>query len=219
MDVIRVFGDRREAGAILTEALRNRLKGDCVVLAIPRGGVVVGRVIADALGLPLDVIVPRKIGAPGQPELAIGAVISWGNSDTVLDSKATEYLKVSEDYIKQRVGQELEEVKRRLLAYRGTVEPPNVVNKNVVLVDDGIATGYTVRAASLALRRLGAARVVLAVPVAPPDSLEALRPDFDEVICVSAPTPFPAVSYWYRDFRQVTDQEVVDMLKRSSTDY
>ena len=126
------------------------------------------------LAAPLDVIVPRKIPAPDQEELAIGAVVSWGDHERLLDHHAVRYLKVSEDYITREVERQLAEINRRLLAYRGTTDPPDVAGRTVILVDDGIATGYTTRAAVLAVGRLGAGKIVLAVPVGPADSLAAI---------------------------------------------
>lgn len=209
------FDDRRQAGQELARALKEYEDTDSVVLAIPRGGVVVGYEVASTLGLELDVIVPRKIPAPGQEELAIGAVASWGNHESILDEGSVRFLGVSEAYVKQQVETQLAEVRRRLQAYRGTVDPPDVAERNVLLVDDGIATGYTTRAAAVALRRLGASKVVLAVPVGPPDSVEALRPFVNDLVCLRTPSPFMAVGYWYRDFRQVSDAEVVELLERS----
>ena len=173
----------------------------------------VGYEVALKLDLDLDVIVPRKIGAPGQPELAIGAVASWGDHARILDESSIRYLRVSQDYIDREVSEQLAEVNRRLFAYRETAEPPNVEGRTVLLVDDGIATGYTTRAAALALRRLKASRVVLAVPVGPPDSMETVGRDVDEFVCLATPHPFFAVGYWYRDFLQVSDDEVVRLLR------
>ena len=173
----------------------------------------VGYEVALKLDLDLDVIVPRKIGAPGQPELAIGAVASWGDHARILDESSIRYLGVSEEYINREVSEQLAEVNRRLFAYRETAEPPNVEGRTVLLVDDGIATGYTTRAAALALRHLKASRVVLAVPVGPPDSIETIRRDVDELVCLATPHPFSAVGYWYRDFLQVSDDEVVRLLR------
>ncbi len=209
------FDDRRQAGQELAQALKEYEDTDSIVLAIPRGGVVVGYEVASTLGLELDVIVPRKIPAPGQEELAIGAVASWGDHESILDEGSVRFLGVSEAYIEQQVEAQLAEVRRRLQAYRGTVDPPEVNERNVLLVDDGIATGYTTRAAAVALKRLGASSVVLAVPVGPPDSVEALGPFVNDLVCLRTPSPFMAVGYWYRDFRQVSDAEVVELLERS----
>ena len=211
----RPFENRNQAGLELASATSNYRGQDCVVLAIPRGGVVVAYEVAAALGLALDVIVPRKIGAPGQPELAIGAVASWGNHERILDERAVAYLSVGEAYIEAQVQQELAEVNRRLLAYRDTTDPPDVAGRKVILIDDGIATGYTTKAASLALRHLNASQIILAVPVAPSDALEAIGPYVDEIVCLKTPSPFMAVGYWYHDFAQVSDAEVVELLRKA----
>ncbi len=169
--------------------------------------------VAETLDLELDVIVPRKIGAPGQPELAIGAVASWGDHDAILDEQTVRILGVSREYIEREVEQQLAEVARRLAAYRGTSSPPRVEGRSVILVDDGIATGYTTRSAATALRNLNAGSIVLAVPVAPPDSLATIKPYVDEIVCPRTPYPFLAVGYWYRSFEQVTDDEVIALLR------
>jgi len=209
------FNDRHEAGILLARALEHYKDTDTLVLAIPRGGVVVGYEVATALNLDLDVIVPRKIPAPGQEELAIGAVASWGDHDIIIDEHAIRFLGISEDYVREEAERQLREVNRRLRTYRGTTEPPDVTGRNVILVDDGIATGYTTRAAALALKKLSANRVVLAVPVGPPDSVETLRAYVDELVCLRTPSPFLAVGYWYRDFRQISDAEVIELLEKS----
>jgi putative phosphoribosyl transferase len=209
------FNDRHEAGILLARALEHYKDTDTLVLAIPRGGVVVGYEVATALNLDLDVIVPRKIPAPGQEELAIGAVASWGDHDIIIDEQAIKFLGISDEYVREEAERQLREVNRRLRTYRGTTEPPDVTGRNVILVDDGIATGYTTRAAALALKKLSANRVVLAVPVGPPDSVETLRAYVDELVCLRTPSPFLAVGYWYRDFRQISDAEVIDLLEKS----
>lgn len=208
------FANREEAGDELARAIKRC--DDCIVLAIPRGGVVVGYRVAKELGAHMDVIVPRKIPAPGQPELAIGAVASWGDHERILDEHTVRMLGVSPEYIESEAERQVAEINRRLSAYRGSTEPPDVEGRRVILVDDGIATGYTTRAAAIAVRRLQAASITLAVPVGPPDSIEALRPHVDEVVCLRTPSPFLAVGYWYRDFEQVSDEEVVDLLERAS---
>lgn len=213
--MIEPFEDRYDAGRALAAALMNYKDTDALVLAIPRGGVVVGCEIAVALNLDLDVIVPRKIPAPGQEELAIGAVASWGDHGHILDRRAVLMMGINEEYIERQVERQLAEINRRLTAYRGTADPPEVAGRTVILVDDGIATGYTTRAAAIALRNLGAGRVVLAVPVGPPDSVEAMRSYVDAVVCLKTPFEFVAVGCWYRDFRQTTDEEVIECLNRA----
>lgn len=210
--MVEPFEDRRQAGRELAKALNAYKDADAMVLAIPRGGVLVGYEVASELNLDLDVIVPRKIPAPNQEELAIGAVASWGNHERLIDERSVLYLGVTDEYIDRQVQAQLEEVNRRLLAYRGTTDPPDVSGRSVLLIDDGIATGYTTRAAAMALRNLKASRIVLGVPVGPPDSLAAMRAIAQEIVCLRMPEPFMAVGYWYRDFRQITDQEVIDLL-------
>lgn len=207
------YEDRQQAGRELAVLLERFRDSDAIVLAIPRGGVVVAYEVAQTLGLELDVIVPRKIGAPGQPELAIGAVASWGDHDAIIDEQSIRILGVSREYIEHEVERQLAEAARRLAAYRGTSAPPRVEGRTVILVDDGIATGYTTRAAAIALKNLKAGSIVLAVPVAPPDSLVAIKPYFDEIVCPRTPYPFLAVGYWYRSFEQVSDEEVIALLR------
>ncbi len=213
----QAFETRQQAGAELARALDSYRDSDSIVLAIPRGGVVVGYEVARELDLELDVIVPRKIPAPQQEELAIGAVASWGDHEAILDEHSIRFLGVTQSYIEREVARQLEEINRRLLAYRGTKDPPQVAGRTVILVDDGIATGYTTRAAGIALRKLNAARVVLAVPVGPPDSIRALEPFFDEIVCLRTPEPFVAVGYWYNEFQQVSDAEVVELLEKAAS--
>lgn len=211
--LIQPFENRKQAGQALAAALEHYRGTDSIVLAIPRGGVVTAYEVAKAFGWELDVIVPRKLRAPGQPELAIGAIASWGDHERLLDQRSIEMIGVSNEYIEREVNEQLSEVGRRLIAYRGTTDPPNIAGRTVVIVDDGIATGYTTRAAILAARNLKAAKIILAVPVGPPDSVEALRPYVDELICLMTPFPFMAVGYWYADFDQVTDSEVIALLE------
>ncbi|MCE5197912.1 MAG: phosphoribosyltransferase [Armatimonadota bacterium] len=209
------YFNRRQAGEELARALESYKDSDCIVLAIPRGGVVVASEIADRLGFDLDVIVPRKLRAPMQPELAIGAVASWGDHERMLDERTIRLLGVSQEYVDREAETQLTEINRRLLAYRGTTEPPSVAGRVAMLVDDGIATGYTMRAAAIAVRNLAAQHIILAVPVAPPDSLESLQPYVDEIVCLKTPTSFIAVGYWYRDFEQVSDDEVINLLHKA----
>ena len=214
-DPAQVFENREQAGKELAKAIGPCEDEECVVLAIPRGGVVVGYVVAESLALPLDVVVPRKIPAPNQPELAIGAVASWGDNELMIDERSVRILGVTEDYITRESQRQLDEVTRRLIAYRGTTDPPDVRGKLVILVDDGIATGYTTLAAIAAMRRLGAESITLAVPVGPPESLETLRPRVDRLICLRTPSPFMAVGYWYWDFEQVSDDDVIELLRKA----
>ena len=207
-----IFADRRDAGERLAQALRH-LGSNAVVLAIPRGGVIVGDVVARELGVPLDVVVPRKVGAPGNPELAIGAVAP---GIRVLDARMIRALGVSERYLEREIAAQEAEIERRQHAYRGGRPPQPVSGRVAVIVDDGVATGSTAVAALRWARQEEAERVVLAVPVAPPQTIERLRADADEVVVLETPQPFLAVGEWYRDFDQTTDEEVVSALARSA---
>ena len=209
-----IFTDRAQAGERLGEALRGRLgSSNAVVLAIPRGGVIVGEAAARALGAPLDVVVPRKIGAPGNPELAIGAVAP---GIRVLDPRMVGGLGVSDAYLDHEIAAQEAEIERRQHAYRQGRPPQPVDGRVAIVVDDGVATGSTAVAALRWAREQGAERVVLAVPVAPPQSLERLRAEADDVVVLETPSPFFAVGEWYRDFDQTSDRQVVDALARSA---
>jgi len=177
-----------------------------MVLALPRGGVPVGEVVARALGLPLDVFTVRKIGAPHQPELAIGAVAAGGV--LVLDERATGSMNISRETLDAAVAREREELLRRERLYRGERPPLNLQGCTAILVDDGLATGYTMLAAVRAVRTQQPARVVVAVPVAPPSTIERLKSEADEIVCVHSTENMFAVGEFYEDFRQVTDDEV-----------
>ncbi|MDH7479973.1 MAG: phosphoribosyltransferase family protein, partial [Syntrophomonadaceae bacterium] len=183
------------------------------VLAIPRGGVEVAHPIARELKAPLDLIIPRKIGAPFNPELAIGAVAPDG---TTLLQPGWESFGLDEERLRQVVERELKEIQRRMTAYRGEVPEPAVEGRTVILVDDGIATGFTVEAALESLRRRPLQKLILAVPVAPPDTVRRLQPKVDEIVCLLIPHDFYAVGQFYDDFGQTEDAEVVRLLKDSA---
>ena len=208
-----IFADRVEAGERLGEGLRSLAGSNAVVLAIPRGGVIVGEAAARALGAPLDVVVPRKIGAPGNPELAIGAVAP---GIRVLDRRMVGGLGVSDAYLDREIAAQEAEIERRQRAYRQGRPPQPVEGRVAIVVDDGVATGSTAIAALRWARDQGAERVVLGVPVAPPQSLERLRAEADDVVVLDTPSPFFAVGEWYRDFGQTTDGQVVEALARSA---
>jgi len=208
-----IFADRVEAGERLGEGLRSLAGSNAVVLAIPRGGVIVGEAAARALGAPLDVVVPRKIGAPGNPELAIGAVAP---GIRVLDPRMVGGLGVSDAYLDREIASQEAEIERRQHTYRQGRPPQPVEGRVAIVVDDGVATGSTAVAALRWARGQGAERVVLAVPVAPPQSLERLRAEADDVVVLETPSPFFAVGEWYRDFEQTSDRQVVDALARSA---
>lgn len=203
------FRDRTEAGNQLAALVRDHVHGPAVVLAIPRGGVSVAAPVAAALGARLDVVVPRKLGAPGHEELGIGAVAPGVR---VIDADLVARLHVSEDYLEAEIEREEGEIARRTASYRGDRPPVELHGVTAVLVDDGIATGGTARAAVAWARAQGAARVVLAVPVAPPETAAALAEDADEVLVLRTPTWFQAVGQWYDDFSQVSDREVIAAL-------
>lgn len=204
------FADRVEAGKKLASELK-RYSGNAVVLAIPRGGVVVGYEIAHELHVPMDIIVPRKIGAPQNPELAIGAVTEDGT--IILDQQLIEYLRVSESYIREETQRQQLEIKRRLTFYRKNITFPNLKDRNVIIVDDGIATGATIQAALSSIRKKNPKSVVIAVPVAPPSTINALKRQADHVVCLFTPTSFSAIGQFYRDFAQTSDDEVIKLLK------
>jgi len=204
--------DRVDAGrALAQEIAKSNEKAD-LVLGVARGGLVVAREVADSLGAALDVIVPRKIGAPYQPELAIGAISVWGDA-TVTDLNLARMVGADDDFIAREIEAQREESERRLLAYRGAVSPPDFHDLDIIIVDDGIATGYTIQAAAQGLRNLGAGGIVVAAPVGAPDSVARLANIADRVICPLQPDAFFAVGSWYRDFPQVSDEEVVDILR------
>ena len=210
-----MFRDRFDAGEALAERLREYAgRPDVAVLALPRGGVPVGYVVARELGVPLDVFVVRKLGTPGQPELAMGAIASGGVR--VLNQDVVDSMGIPQWAIERVTRQEQEELERRERQYRGDRPPLDVRGKTVILVDDGLATGSSMRAAAAALRTAGAARIVIAVPVASPATCDQLRAEGNEVICANTPEPFFAVGQWYKDFSQTTDEEVRELLDRAS---
>lgn len=207
----RAFADRVDAGRRLGAAVRDRLRGGpALVLGLPRGGVPVAVEVAAALGAPVDVLVVRKVGVPTQPELAMGAVA--GGGVTVRNEDVLRLLPFAAPLFESAAARERAEVERRERAFRGDRPPLAAEGRTVVLVDDGVATGATVRAAIAAARALGAARVVVAVPVASPEALALLEAEADEVVCLEAPRAFHAVGAWYADFPQLTDEEVRALL-------
>jgi predicted phosphoribosyltransferase len=211
---MRRFRDRTEAGQVLAERLRTYAgREDVVVLALPRGGVPVAHEVAKALGAPLGVFVVRKIGVPGHEELAMGAIASGGV--LVLDDRLIQALGLGADDLERAVEAELRELERRETAY-GSQDAPDLAGKTVILVDDGLATGATMRAAALAVRKLGPARVVVAVPVAAEETCDEFRDVVDEIVCEVTPRPFGAVGLWYDDFSQTTDDEVRELVGRAA---
>lgn len=205
------FADRCEAGRLLGCELAHMALENPVVLALPRGGVPVGFEVARTLGAPLDILLVRKIGAPGHEEYGIGALVDGANPQVVIDDAAARMVGADQAYIDRTVARELAELERRRAAYRsGPPEPLD--GRTVVVVDDGIATGNTVKAALRGLARAGAAKIVLAVPVAPTSTLCELEKLCDQVVCLITPEPFYAVGAYYADFGQTSDAEVIDLL-------
>lgn len=208
-----VFEDREDAGRRLAEALAEYRGQNALVLGIPRGGVVLAYIVAEALNADLDVVIPRKLPAPGNPELAIGAVAADGT--VVLDPLSSHYPEVTPEYIEEAKEAQVEEIERRQQLYRRDRHPLQLEGRIVIVVDDGIATGNTVLAALRSLRRLQPKELILAIPVAPPTSLERLEHETDRVVVLATPEPFFAVGQWYRHFDQVSDEEVISLLARS----
>lgn len=205
-----VFQDRTDAGHQLADLLeREDVEAD-IVLGIPRGALPVARPVADALGVPLDIVVASKIGAPNNPELAIGAVASDGS--TWLNEDLIEQLNVPDEYLEREREREAENAREKADRYRGDRDPPELAGKRIVIVDDGIATGATARACLRRVDEAKSERVVLAVPVGSPNVIEELRADADEVIAVESPSHFSAVGQFYRQFGQVSDEEAMAYL-------
>ncbi len=188
---------------------------DPIVLALPRGGVPVGFEIAIALAAPLDVLIVRKLGAPGEPELGIGAVADGPHPQCVLNDNVVCDLHVSEEYVKREMAAQLQEIGRQQHAYRGGRPPARITDRTAIVVDDGIATGGSIRVALRSARLQSPKRLVLAAPVAPPDTLATLTAEADDIVCLSNPLFFSAVGEFYLDFRQTTDEEVSEFLERA----
>jgi predicted phosphoribosyltransferase len=204
------FADRTDAGEQLGAALSERGVAADLVLAIPRGGLPLGRAVADALGAPLDVVVAQKIGAPGNPEYAVGAVASDGS--VWRNEEAIRLTGTSEGYFESERAEVAEKARRKAERYRGDRAAPDLTGKTVVVVDDGVATGSTVRACLEMLRASDAERVVLAVPVGPPDTVDELQTLADEVVCLQTPRGFRGVGQFYEQFGQVSDEEAMAYL-------
>jgi putative phosphoribosyl transferase len=208
------FRDRREAGRLLAATLTAYAnRPDVLVLALPRGGVPVAYEVARALGAPLDVFLVRKLGVPGHEELAMGAIATGGVR--VINDELVRALRIPDEMIEAVVAKEQQELERRERLYRGDRPPPDVRGRTVILVDDGLATGATMYAAVKALQQQQAARIVVAVPIASPETCEQLSGEVDDIICAVTPEPFYAVGLWYEDFSQTTDEEVHDLLARA----
>ncbi len=205
------YHDRYDAGRTLARLLMDHAGArDVLVLALPRGGVPVGYEVARALHAPLDIFLVRKLGVPGHEELAMGAIASGGVR--VLNPRVVDQLRIPQSAIDRVAEREQAELERRERAYRGDRPPPRVEGCDVILVDDGLATGSTMRAAAAALKAMRPRRLVVAVPVAAAETCDELRAEVDEVVCALTPEPFYAVGLWYEDFSQTTDEEVRELL-------
>jgi putative phosphoribosyl transferase len=210
MDIRAAYRDRTHAGQVLARELEPWRHDAPIVLGIPRGGVVVAAAIAGELGAELDVVVVRKVGAPHQPELAIGAVSADGQ--TLLDHRLIDHLRIPEEIVTARIERELREAKRRMIAYRGERPPPDLSDRTVVVVDDGIATGATMTVALDLIRKQGPRLLIAAVPVAPPTGIAMLQKAVDEVVCPLVPRELLAVGAYYEDFLPTSDETVVRLL-------
>ena len=209
-----IFRDRKDAGQKLAAALAGFKGQDCVVLALPRGGVPVAAEVAEALGAPLDLLLVRKIGAPHQPELAVGAIIDGGEPIVVRDPEIMRATGTSESAFQAICARELAEIERRRAFYLGSRKPVALAGRIAIIVDDGLATGNTMRAALEGARLRGPAMLVMAVPVAPKSAVADFRAEADEIFCLSSPDPFGSVGQFYRDFSETGDDEVIALLAR-----
>jgi predicted phosphoribosyltransferase len=211
------FRDRADAGRKLATSLVEYAgRPDLVVLALPRGGVPVGYEVASSLGAPLDIFLVRKLGVPGHEELAMGAIASGGVR--VVNPGVIQALEIPEQVIEDVAAAELRELERRERAYRDDRPPPDVRGKTVILVDDGLATGSTMRAAATALRQQSPARIVVGVPVSTPETCDQFRQEVDDIVCAITPEILFGVGAWYQDFSQTTDDEVRELLARAASD-
>jgi len=208
-----LFMDRADAGRKLADRLLGYRDLKPIVLALPRGGVPIGFEIARALDAPLDIALVRKIGLPGHAELALGAVTDGDQPDTVINEQLKEEFAITDSYVQEESARHLVEIERRRKLYLEGRQPLPIRGRTVIVVDDGIATGATMRAALRGIRRREPASIILAVPVAAPDTIEMLRPEADEVICLFTPYDFYGVGQFYRNFTQVDDETVVAMLR------
>jgi putative phosphoribosyl transferase len=207
-----MFANRKAAGRQLADRLQHLQHDRPLVLALPRGGVPVGFEIAARLGAPLELVLVRKIGVPWQPELALGAVVDGADPQVLINEDLAAELGIDQRYIASETTRQLEEIERRREIYLGGRPPTALVGRTVIIVDDGIATGSTMRVALRAVKKAGAKRVVLAVPVAPNDTLWQLRPEADEIVCLETPDPFIAVGAHYLEFSQLADAEIIPLL-------
>ncbi|WP_108460193.1 phosphoribosyltransferase [Devosia naphthalenivorans] len=207
------FIDRHDAGRMLAEALVGKALDNPIVLALPRGGVPVAFEVARALGAEMDLLIVRKIGAPNAPEYGIGAVVGGAHPQVVLNQDAMDSVRPSPDYVWAETDRQFAEVERRREAYLGQRPPAELAGRTVIVIDDGVATGGSAKAALLGIRQSGAARIIFAVPVGPSDKIDELAQYADEVLCLYAPKHFQAVGLHYADFSQTTDEQVKHLLE------
>lgn len=210
------FYDRTDAGRRLASELEKFKGEDVIVFALPRGGAPVAEPIAVSLNAPLDLVLVRKIGVPFQPELAMGAVADGGDPVVVRNEDVIAMADISEQAFQEVCARELEEIERRRRLYLGGRPRPEAKDRVAIVVDDGVATGATTRAALRAVRARAPKKLVLAVPVAPPDTLESLALEVDEIVCLETHRAFGAIGFFYRDFRQISDDEVIEILNRQA---
>lgn len=209
-----MFKNRVEAGQKLADALKKfNNSPNTIILALPRGGAVIGFEVAEKLNLPLDIVVPRKIGAPGDPEFAIGAITETGEG--IFDEMVIGAYGITESYLQNEIKKEKAEAERRLTLYRGPRPPLDLKNKTVIIVDDGLATGLTMRAAIKTVKKMGAAKIAVAIPVAPSDTVELIKKEVNELIYLLTPAFFGSVGEFYDEFPQTADEEVIELLKKS----
>lgn len=208
-----MFRDRHEAGQLLAGELRKLKLADPIVLALPRGGVPVAAEIAGVLKAPLGLVIVRKVGAPGNPELAVAAIVDGNPPDVVLNREIVEAYGLDDADLRSLVSRERPELERRRLAYIGNRKPPSTAGKTVILVDDGAATGTTMKVAIRAMKRRSPSEIVVALPVAPPDIVAELSDEANRIVCLSTPSRFLALGYHYHDFPPVTDEEVAQTLQ------
>lgn len=212
-----LFRDRSHAGQELAEALQHLKDSNPLVLALPRGGVPVAFEVSRALSAPLDLVLVRKIGAPGNEELALGAVIDGAEPKWVINQELFNQISPPPNWFEEEMQRQLSELERRRQRYCGQRPAPVLSGRCVILIDDGVATGATVRAALKGLKQSNPSRIVLAVPVGPGAEMEMLRAEVDELVCLAMPDPFIGVGCHYGDFDQTSDEQVIDLLARAST--
>lgn len=210
--MVRIYADRTEAGRQLAQIIADKNYEDPIVLALPRGGVPIAFEVAQAIDAPMDLVLVRKIGTPGQPELALGAVVDGQTPQCVVNEDIKKRAHISDAELERAKQRQIEEIDRRRALYLGGRDRLSVAGKSAIVIDDGIATGATARVALRALRKAGPAKLVLAIPVAPVETLKSLGDEVDELVCLQTPDPFYAVGYFYRDFDPVSDQDVASLL-------